>query len=188
MEQPELAEMLGFKSASAISEWEKGKRIPNVGVLSDIANIFNISLSDLMEKDLQNRETIIESNSNPVPLVGTIAAGTPILAKQNIERYFHLDKSIKADFALKIKGDSMIGTGIYEDDIVFIKKQPDLENGEIGAVQINDIECEATLKRVYKDNNSITLVSENPKYPPRVFKDGNIKILGKLVATLNIKG
>lgn len=187
MEQNELAEMLGFKSSSAISEWEKGKRIPNAGVLYDIANIFNVSLSDLIERDLQNKMSVIEGASKPIPLVGTIAAGTPILSQQNIERYFNLDASIKADFALRIRGDSMIGAGIYENDIVFIKQQPEIENGEIGAVQITDMECEATLKRVYKDNSSITLQAENPKYPPKTFTNGNIKILGKLVAVLNIR-
>ena len=187
MEQNELAEMLGFKSSSAISEWEKGKRIPSAGVLYDIANIFNIGLSDLMEKDLRDLQSVIENNSVPIPLVGSIAAGVPILAKQNIERYFHLDKSISADFALEVKGDSMINAGILDGDVVFIRKQNDIENGEIGAVQIDDMECEATLKRIYKDNSSITLQSENPKYPPKIYTDGNIKILGKLVAVLNIR-
>ncbi len=111
------------------------------------------------------------------------------MAKQNVERRFIVDKSIKADFALKVKGDSMINAGIYEGDIVFIRQQPDIENGgEIGgAVQIEEFEAEATLKRIYKDSNSITLIAENPKYPPRVFTNGNIRILGKLVAVLNIR-
>lgn len=187
MEQSELAEMTGLKSASAVSEWEKGLRIPNAGILYDIAEIFNVSFSDLMEKDLQNEYSIITGSSNPVPLVGEIAAGTPILAKQNIERFFHLDKSIKADFCLRVKGDSMINAGIFEGDIVFIKKQECLENGEIGAVQVENMETEATLKRIYMDSKSITLQAENPKYPPMVFTEGNIRILGKLVAVLNIR-
>lgn len=124
---------------------------------------------------------VIEPNS--IPVLGTIAAGTPILAEQNIETYFSIDSSIKADFALKVKGDSMIKANIHDGDIVFIKKQCDIENGEIGAVLIDD---EATLKRVYKENGTLTLQAENDNYAPRVYTNGNIRILGKMVANLKI--
>ena len=117
IEQLELANMLGLKSASAVSEWEKGIRIPNAGVLSDLANIFNVTIDSLMHINLEKYSI---GTSNPIPLLGTIAAGLPILAEQNIEDYFNLDSSVHADFALRIKGDSMIGAGIFANDIVFI--------------------------------------------------------------------
>ena len=103
-------------------------------------------------------------NPTMVPIVGTIAASTPILAEENIEGYAPLQDK-HADFALTIKGDSMIGARINDGDIVFIRKQPDVENGEIAAVLIDG---EATLKRVYKKNGSLVLQAENPKYAPIV--------------------
>ena len=185
IEQLELANMLGLKSASAVSEWEKGVRIPNAGVLSDIANIFNVTLDNLMKTNLEKHNI---GSYNSIPLLGTIAAGLPILAEENIKDYFNLDSKIKADFALEVKGDSMINAGIFEGDIVFIRKQECLENGEIGAVQIENIETEATLKKFYFSNDIIQLLSENPNYPPQIYTEGNIRILGKLVAVLNIRG
>ena len=116
-----------------------------------------------------------------IPLLGTIAAGQPILAEQNIEDYFNLDKKIKADFCLRIKGDSMINVNILDGDIVFIKRQEDLEDGQIGAVLVED---SATLKRFYKQNGSVILQAENPAYKPLVISKGNVIILGKMVASL----
>lgn len=181
IEQLELANMLGLKSASAVSEWEKGVRIPNAGTLSDISNIFKVSIDDLMHINLEKYSA---GSSNPIPLLGTIAAGTPILAEENIEDYFNLDNSIKADFALKIKGDSMLGAAIFPGDIVFIRKQETLENGEIGAMLIED---EATLKKFYKEDDTVILQAENDLYKPIILNNGNVRILGKLVATLNMR-
>lgn len=184
MEQRELAETLGFKSSSAVSEWEKGVREPSVVVISKIAEIFRVSISDIMEKDLSSaRFSNISNNSssNQIPLLGTIAAGSPILAEQNIEDYFNLDKKIKADFCLRIKGDSMINVNILDGDIVFIRKQEDLEDGQIGAVLVNDSE---TLKRFYRNNGSVILQAENPEYKPLVISTGEVRILGKMVANL----
>ena len=181
IEQLELANMLGLKSASAVSEWEKGIRIPNAGILSDLSNIFNVTIDNLMNINL---EKFSIGYPNPIPLIGTIAAGTPVLAEENIEDYFNLDSSIKADFALRIKGDSMLGAGIFPNDIVFIKQQCELENGEIGAILI---ENEATLKKFYRDNGTIILQAENDKYEPIILTNGNVKIMGKLAAVLNIR-
>src|SRR5699024_4896200 len=83
-------------------------------------------------------------------------------------------------FYVKAKGDSMVGASINEGDLLLIRQQPEVENGEIAAVVIDD---QVVLKRVYKDNNTFTLISENPKYPPIKFdpvNDKNIRILGKL--------
>ena len=182
MEQRELAETLGFKSSSAVSEWEKGVREPSVMVISKIAEIFRVSISDIMEKDLSSQKIKRDHQSvNSVPLLGTIAAGQPILAEQNIEDYFNLDKKIKADFCLRIKGDSMINVNILDGDIVFIRKQEELEDGEIGAVLVDD---SATLKRFYRENGSVILQAENPIYKPLVISKGDVRILGKMVASL----
>lgn len=164
IDQLELANMIGLKSASAVSEWEKGIRIPSAGVLSDLANIFRVSIDNLMNVNL---EKFSIGGSTPVPLVGQIAAGQPLLAEENIEDYFNMDTKIKADFALKIKGDSMLGAGIFPGDIVFIKQQENLENGEIGVILIED---EATLKKFYKEDDTIILQAENGMYKPVILK------------------
>ncbi len=117
-----------------------------------------------------------------VPLLGTIAAGVPIYADENFDGYRECTEDIDADFCLKIQGDSMIGARINDGDIVFIKKQPDVDNGEIAAVLIED---EATLKRVYKEKGSLILQAENPKYAPIVCTAESYvecRIMGKAVA------
>lgn len=118
-----------------------------------------------------------------VPLVGQIACGEPILAEQNIEEYVDLPKHINADFALMCKGDSMIQAGIQEGDVVYIRKQATVENGQIAAVMVGDEE--ATLKRFYFDGHMIQLVAENRKYPPKVFTGEDInqvRVIGLAVA------
>lgn len=120
-----------------------------------------------------------------IPLVGTIACGTPTLAEQNIEQYIKMDEEINADFALRCKGDSMINARIFSGDIVFIKQQPIVDNGEIAAVLIDS---EATLKRVYVYNNRIELRPENPTFPVLNYENDTLKdirILGKAVAFIS---
>ena len=174
MEQSELAEKLGV-SQSSISHWINGNKYPRIDTIERIAELFNVRKSDITD------EPHIGFGSALIPLLGTIAAGSPILAEQNIEDYFNLDKKIKADFCLRIKGDSMINVNILDGDIVFIKKQEELEDGEIGAVLVED---SATLKRFYRENGSVILQAENPLYKPLVISKGNVIILGKMVASL----
>jgi repressor LexA len=116
--------------------------------------------------------------------LGTIAAGIPLLADQNIEDHFIVDSRLNADYIIKIKGNSMIEEGILDGDFAFIKIQHQVENGEIAAVLIED---SATLKKVYRQNGTITLVSANKDIPPKVFTNGDIRIMGKLVAVLNVR-
>lgn len=181
----ELGEKVGVAS-STILRYENGK-INNIKlpVIESIANALNVDPAWLILKSENPKPYKVKKNEiNRIPLIGTIAAGTPILAEENIEDYFNLDSSIKADFALKVKGDSMLGAGIFPNDIVFIKQQPTIENGEIGAVLI---ENEATLKKFYKEGNTIVLQPENDFYKPIILTNGNVRILGKLAAVLNIR-
>jgi len=101
-----------------------------------------------------------------IPLVGSIACGTPILAQQNIDGHVDAPEDIRCDFALRCKGDSMIGAGIHDGDAVYIHIQPEVENGEIAAVRIGE---EATLKRVYYDGTTLTLMPYNNAYAPMVY-------------------
>lgn len=116
-----------------------------------------------------------------VPLLGTIACGKPITAEENIEDYINMPEDTNGTFALRCKGDSMINARIFDGDIVYIREQPDVENGQIGAVLIDG---EATLKRVYKYENRIELRAENPTFAPLNFENdelNRIRIIGKAV-------
>lgn len=119
-----------------------------------------------------------------VPLIGTIACGRPILAVEDACETVCVPEHIDADFSLRCKGDSMINARIFDGDIVYIKRQPMVDNGQIAAVIIED---EATLKKVYYTPGSdrITLRACNPMYPDMEFEGetlNHIKILGKAVA------
>ena len=115
-----------------------------------------------------------------VPLVGSIAAGSPIIAEENITDYLDFPRSLLGRgeyFALKVRGDSMTGVGIENGDIAVIQKQNAARDGEIVAALLED---EATLKRFKKGQGSVQLIAENPAYKPIVTKD--VQILGVLSA------
>lgn len=122
-----------------------------------------------------------------IPLVGQIACGFPILAEQNVEDYVDLPGHIRADFALTCKGESMIGAGIRSGDIVYIRQQEEVENGQIAAVMVGDEE--ATLKRFYAQDGAVQLIAENPAIQPQVFigRDREkIHIVGLAVAYTHV--
>lgn len=184
LSQDYIADKLGYKSYTTIQKWEMGTSEPSVSVLDKLSKLYNVDMDSMYTVDLESSQSSSIKEYKRYPLLGEIAAGTPILAQENIVDYFFLDSKIHADFALKVKGDSMLGAGIFPNDIVFIRKQDILENGEIGAVLI---ENEATLKKFYREDNTIILQSENDMYKPIILTNGNVKILGKLVAVLNIR-
>ena len=112
-----------------------------------------------------------------VPLVGTVAAGTPILAQQNIEDYIMVDKAPAGElFALTVKGESMINVGIYDGDVIIVRQTPEARNGEIIVALIED---EATVKTFYNENGRIRLQPENDTMDP-IYPE-SCAILGKVV-------
>ena len=114
-------------------------------------------------------------------MFGEIACGQPIYANEDYETFIEASERINADFCLTAKGDSMINARIFDGDIVFIKEQPDVDNGEIAAVLIED---EVTLKRVYKYENRLELRPENPLHSVQNYEGetlNHIRILGKAV-------
>ena len=119
------------------------------------------------------------------PRIGTIACGEPILAEENLEGYDDVPVNINCDFTLFCKGDSMINARINDDDIVYIRQQPTVDNGEIAACLVEgDFETEATLKRYYKYDDKIVLQAENPAYQPFVYvkeEMNKVRIIGKAV-------
>ncbi|MCE5330341.1 transcriptional repressor LexA [bacterium] len=123
------------------------------------------------------------SNVVLIPIVGNVAAGTPILAQENIEEYFPVTTDFIKDsndvFMLKVKGDSMINAGILDRDYIIVRKQEIARNGEIIVALIED---EATVKRFLKINNVIKLIPENDFMKPIVVKD--VKIAGKVIGVI----
>lgn len=178
----DVANALGVKEATA-QRYESGE-IKNLkhDTILQLARLFNCSPSYIMgweDETLPESAMLIEKNK--LPIVGTIAAGQPVFAQEEIEYYSPADEG-GADFCLRVHGDSMIGAGIKDGDVVFIRKQEIVDDGDIAAVMIDD---EATLKRVYVSPEAITLVAENPKYKPMVYTKKqckNIRILGKAVS------
>ncbi|MFR7349495.1 transcriptional repressor LexA [Peptoniphilus sp.] len=181
--QTEFAREMGYPETT-VSNWFNKNTYPRPDKIQEIANYFGIRRTDLTESSDEPQAPL--KNAQSIPIVGTIAAGTPILADENIEDYFYIDNSVKCDFGLKVKGDSMINADIFDGDIVFIRQQPTLENGEIGAILLED---EATLKRFRMSDGSVILQAENPNMTdwPRVYTSGNIRILGKLVGVYSKK-
>ena len=119
-----------------------------------------------------------------LPVLGDIACGMPIYAEERHESFVSVAEGLDADFCLKARGDSMVGARIFDGDVVFIRSQSTVENGEIAAVILGD---EATLKRVYyyPNEGKLVLSPENPRYAPLVFVGReleNVKIIGKAVA------
>lgn len=181
--QTELGKRIGI-AKSTISLYESGKREPDFETLEKFADYFNVSMSTFFPSPTDP----LPSNILPlpkmrdIPLLGTIACGDPILAEENIEGFLAMPESISADFALRCKGDSMINARIFDGDIVYIRQQPTVEDGQIAAVLIDN---EATLKRVRFYPDRISLEPANPMYSP-IVKWGEemstVRILGKAVA------
>ena len=169
--QEQLAAMLKV-SRSTIGMYESGKREPDFETSEAIADIFNVDMdyltgrSDIQRKHPITPSTFIPTGFSPLPdmdtlpRVGRIACGEPILAEQNIEDYDSVPSSWRATFTLICVGDSM-APRIQDGDLVAIRQQEEVENGEIAAVRIGD---EATLKRVYFHDDYIELRPENPAY------------------------
>ena len=185
--QSELARLTGL-SKSGISQWLSGQYEPKQKAIHLIAKALNVKEGWLIGLDTQDIDIFSIKGILPlpktkkIPLLGSIACGNPILAEENIERYIDVDTTLRADFSLRCKGDSMINARIFDGDIVHIRKQPDVENGQIGAVLIND---EATLKRIYKYEDKIVLQAENNSFEPLVFlkeEMNNLTIIGRAVA------
>lgn len=175
-------------SRSLIGMFESGKRKPSFETLELIADYFNVRLDDLSGRNSQNNSSFLSiSGVMPLPRMikrprlGAIACGDPILAEENFEGYDDVPEDIKCDFTLICKGDSMINARINDGDIVYIRQQSSVDNGEIAAVLVED---EATLKRVYLYDDKIVLQPENTRYAPFVYSKeemNNIRIIGKAV-------
>lgn len=183
----DIAEKIG-KNRATVYRYESSEieDLPT-SILEPLAKALSTTPAYLMGWETDNIFSIPNiiplPETKEIPLLGTIACGEPILAEENIEDYIKLDKAVDAEFALRCKGDSMIGARIRNGDIVYIHQQEDVENGEIAAVLIGN---EATLKKVYKypEKNMLVLKPANPEYEDFIYTGvelEEIKILGKAV-------
>lgn len=161
---------------STVRKYQEGTIKMDHNRMNDVADVLGVDVSLLYSDEIQ-LELI------NVPLYGEISCGNGAIIYEDPEDYIKTPKTwINNDihFYLTAKGDSMTGANISEGDLLLIRLQPSVENGEIAAVVIED---EIVLKRVYRENGTFTLISENNKYPPRSFDpktDASIRILGKL--------
>lgn len=186
MKPSELAKKTGI-GEGAISQYRKGAYKASRRNLEKISKALNFSIPWLMGiSDDPNRA--MPTNLLPLPefvrkpRLGEIACGKPILAVEDSETFDVVPSNVRCDFTLKCKGDSMINARIYNGDIVYIREQSEVENGEIAAVRIGD---EATLKRVYYNGKRIILRACNPLFEDLEYEGealNDIEILGKAVA------
>lgn len=168
----ELAHKMGYKDKSSISKIENGKADIPQSKIAAFADALETTTAYLMGWEEQPTPKPTSPAPIPpgfmpmpkmkkVPLIGAIACGDPITALQNREGDVDVPEDVRCDFALKCHGDSMVGAGIHDGDVVYIHIQPEVENGEIAAVRIGD---EATLKRVYLHMDYVELRPENPAF------------------------
>lgn len=161
---------------TTFAEWYNGNVYPRIDKIELLANYFNIKKSDLIE----NKRLLLE-NKQAFPLLGIVKAGYNYLAGENIIGHVNIDKEV-ADpenyFALKVTGDSMQPV-LFEDDIVIVHRQNDVESGQVGIIIIDGEE--ATVKKIIKYDDHLELIAFNSYYPPKkLTKKDKFQIVGKV--------
>lgn len=153
------------------------------------AHLANLERLGLIKRDpTKPRALDVVSDSRPprpLPLVGRVAAGAPILAEENVEDFVDVPAFLRrddGDFVLRIRGDSMIGAGIFDADLIVVHPQADARDGEIVVVRVADEE--ATTKRLYRDGSTVRLESENENYEPIVRHADDVQLVGRVVGVL----
>lgn len=188
---------LGLKlniTRNAVSQWETNKRVPTSIMLTQIAKLFNVTTDYLLGRDPIPNDSKSEINyaipltgGVRIPVLGSIVAGIPNTAVADYDEWIEISQSLAMRgeyFALRIKGDSMEPT-LFDSDIVVIRQQPDVEDGEIAAVSIAG--NEATIKRIYHRSDGIDIVGDNVRAFPRMFYSNHdiaslpVRIMGKAV-------
>lgn len=181
--QTDLAEILNVSSAT-ISQYEKGKRSPDVEKLHTIAKVLDTSIPELIMGQSDNEALKLNMQSLvKIPILGTVRAGYNLLADENVIGYAYAPKSDIGDgeyFYLNIEGDSMIDAGLNSGDRILVRKQNHTSDGSIAVVLINGEE--ATVKRVFFDKNKVILSPENPHMRPEFYDEDEIRVLGKVVS------
>lgn len=179
--QKEVADAIHV-SPQTFNTWCQGIAIPRMGKVQLLADFFHIMKSDLIEEKTHSTARA----ATHIPVLGSVPAGVPIEAIQDIIDYEEIDAATAAKgeyFALQVKGSSM-EPRICEGDIVIVRKQDDVESGEIAIVMVNG--DNATIKRLLKYEDGIRLMPTNPAYEPLYFTNDEIlekpvKVIGKVI-------
>lgn len=183
----QLAAQTGIPVSTIYGWYKKGYEGITLPTITKLAEYFNCTIEYLVNGETHKNSantlpkgisTISDIQTKRIPLIGNVAAGQPILAEEDYETY--IDSPCKADYALRVEGDSM-EPGFIDGDIIYIKAQDDVDDGQIAVVLLDD---SAALKHVYHIQNGLMLTSDNPKYPPMhmTFEDYNvIRVLGIVV-------
>ena len=180
-ERKQICDDLTFKYTT-FTDWYNGKKYPRIDKIEMLANYFGVLKSDLIEDKSWSSNVMPFDEPHMAPIVGTIPAGYPALAFDQIEGYASIPYSDTENyFFLRVSGESMINAGINNGDLVLIRKQPCAEDGQIVAARVNG--DEATLKRYKTQGETILLLPENPDYDPilvraKDFQDGYASIIG----------
>ena len=172
---------------STISTWCNGTKMPRMSTIQALADYFKIRKSDLVEdKSKLPKDAILIDGAklHRIPILGCIAAGLPIYADQNIEGYTYTELNGGAEyFGLRVKGDSMDSLRICDGDVIIVRRQSAVENGDIAVVLVDNEN--ATVKQFFQDGTKVTLVprSNNPEHLPQFYdlKETSINVLGKVV-------
>lgn len=181
--------------------------VPSLETFYKVSNAMNISLDELLNMVDENQpvglagvqsyekpfyqdrplpSNIMVPAGRQIPILGTICAGNGIYCEENFEGYFFVDRSIKADYCLRVKGDSMIDANIYDGDFAFIRKNFDFIDGEIYAVCYGTDES-ASLKKLYKVDNKIMLQPCNPDYAAAFIDVDDVVIVGECIGTYHAR-
>lgn len=179
--QDKLADFMGVSQVT-VSNWCNGVKLPRMNKIDKICNFFNINRSDLMdtEDDYSDVTNLIHPSAYRIPIIGNICAGDGFTVIEEKIGYFTIDNSIKADFALVVKGDSMIDIDINDGDVVLIKKVYDYFDGKIYAIRLID-EDEATIKKCFFEEDKVIMQPCNPEYKPMVADGENVAVVGECV-------
>lgn len=183
--QTDIIEDLGINK-STISTRCNGTKMPRMDTIQKLADYFGIKKSNLVEDKMEfpfGAMPYIPEATTPIPLIGSVNCGTPLFAEDNIEAFISTPEADiqtgEVYFWLRAKGDSMINAGIHDGDLLLIRQQNDVDNGDIAVVAVNG--DDATLKRVKKQKNAIILQPENPTCETMIF-------VGKDMEKISIRG
>lgn len=181
----DLCEALNVKYTT-FADWVNAKTYPRIDRIEQMAAYFGIEKSALVDDpDRLPADAIpyVRYPTQPIPIVGVVSCGIPLLAEDNIEGYYETSlqdiTTGETYFWLRAKGDSMMNVGIHDGDLLLIRQQNDVDSGDIAVVAING--DNATLKRVIKKENAIILQPENPAYETKIF-------VGEEMALVHIRG
>lgn len=194
LSQSELCDRANINKG-ALSSYLSGRYFPKQIALEKLSSALNVSISYLMgfddssQKENSSRplpSNIITPAAYAVPILGTICAGSGIHCEENFQGHFYVDKTIKADYCLKVKGDYMIDAGIYDGDFAFIRKSFDYSDGDIYAVCWGAEES-ASLKKLYKMDDKVMIQPCNSEYVPNLVDADDIYIVGECIGTYHAR-